>query len=330
MREDLEGETGPTTPDRIADAVESTDTDELLRIIDGFCQAREWDELLNLRHRCAEALTRGRQLWGVDEHIRYRLALEAPGSWAGPVIDEGPTQFTLGSLAETASSTKTWAELEPHIHLETARRTVAAERAVRGEMMPEGTDLELPRHLQHWEPSYPAPVFRSDRVDAPTPDLAEPKPIETAAAEIVDDPGGTAALESLVHPWITESNGVVSAVCVDGDGPSAVAALGAPQIEVAPLDGPTALAWMAWAASTGGAHGRRPGLAAGRAAAWFVVSELSDLDWPADPDQVGAGLERLRWWRWSAGGSETGWTIQIAADDPESGLAWALGAQDAL
>lgn len=317
--------------DRILEAIEATDTDTLLRIIDGFCSNQDWGELIALRQRCAEALTRGRQLWGVDEHIRYRLALEAPGSWAGPVIDEGSTHFTLGSLPETAASTKTWTELEPHLRVDTGRRQVAAERAVRGEEV-EDLGGELPPHLEGWEPKYPTPVFRSDRVDTPTPDLPDPEPVDSAdPAEIVDDPAGTTALESLVHPWVTESNGVVSTLCVEGDGLAAVSAMGVPHIEATPLDPETALAWMAWSASTGGAHGKRPGLAAGRASAWFVVSELSDLDWPPhDPDLVGEGLHRLRWWRWSDGAPDTGWSLQLAIADPETGLGWAITALDAV
>jgi hypothetical protein len=42
---------------------------------------------------------------------------------------------------------------------------------------------------------------------------------------------------------------------------------------------------MAWAAASGGAHGPRPGAAAGRFAAWWAAATLTDLhaDWPPDP-----------------------------------------------
>ncbi|MCZ6661814.1 MAG: hypothetical protein O6951_02650, partial [Actinobacteria bacterium] len=63
---------------RAIDAIEASDTDDLLRVIDGYCAALEWELLLELKTRCREALSRGKQLWGVEEHIRYRLALEAP------------------------------------------------------------------------------------------------------------------------------------------------------------------------------------------------------------------------------------------------------------
>ena len=71
--------------------------DELLRIVDGYCEIAGWNELVDFRMRCQEAVTRGKQLWGVDEHIRYRLALEAPGSFAGPVLTEGAARFAAGT-----------------------------------------------------------------------------------------------------------------------------------------------------------------------------------------------------------------------------------------
>jgi hypothetical protein len=99
----------------IAAAVERGDPDELLRVIDGLCEARDWDGLVDLKDRCLHAVERGKQLWGVAEHVDYRLALEAPGPWAGAVIVEGAGRFTLGPLPEVAASTHTWAELDPHI-----------------------------------------------------------------------------------------------------------------------------------------------------------------------------------------------------------------------
>ncbi len=55
---------------RAIDAIESTDTDDLIRVIDGYCQTSSWDELVELRARCHEAVSRGKQVWGVDVLIR--------------------------------------------------------------------------------------------------------------------------------------------------------------------------------------------------------------------------------------------------------------------
>ena len=41
------------------EAIEASDTDELLRVVDGLCEARDWHGLMELKDRCHEAVTRG-------------------------------------------------------------------------------------------------------------------------------------------------------------------------------------------------------------------------------------------------------------------------------
>ena len=48
--------------DRARKAIEASDTDELV-IVDGYAESRE-GHLVELRRRCDEAVTRGKQLWG--------------------------------------------------------------------------------------------------------------------------------------------------------------------------------------------------------------------------------------------------------------------------
>ncbi|MBW3667457.1 MAG: hypothetical protein KY394_07675, partial [Actinobacteria bacterium] len=201
---------------RAVDAIEASDTDDLIRVIDGLCRNREWDRLVELRARCREAVTRGKQLWGVEEHIRYRLALEAPGQWAGPAVTEGPARFAPGPLAEVAASTKSWVDLEPHLTAGPERATVAAERVLRGESGI-GPIPDLPDNLQEWEPSYPLAVYKSDRVEAPSPKVpsATPEPLP-AAVERVDDFESEAALFDLVKAWVEESNGKCDTAVVKG------------------------------------------------------------------------------------------------------------------
>ena len=98
--------------DPIADAVGGGDLDELVRLVDGLCRSREWSEVVRLRDRCRHALERGLQLWPVAEYAEYRLALEAPGSFAGPVVREGAGRIALGPLWEVAGSTHPC--LSPH------------------------------------------------------------------------------------------------------------------------------------------------------------------------------------------------------------------------
>jgi hypothetical protein len=313
---------------RAIEAIESSDTDELLRVIDGYCAAKSWDELVELRHRCAEAVGRGKQVWGVEEHIRYRLALEAPASIAGPVVSEGQSRFALGPLPEVAASTKTWAELGPYLELGPERDTVAAERVVRGEMVDVAIP-GLPASLMDWEPAYPLATYKSDKVEAPSPPPPLTAPVELVAGHrLIDDPHSAGALGDLVEPWTDQSNGRSQIVAVEGDHIAAISALGPPSARVADLTAKKGLAWMAWAASSGGAHGRRRGAAAGRYLTWWVVASLADLDWPADPAALASAVDGMTWHWFDDGSPDTGWVLRIAIATPSLGLAWAISAID--
>lgn len=314
--------------DRIVEAIEFQDTDLLLGAVNRFCTAGDWKTLVELRARCQEALTRGRQLWGVDEHIRYRLALEAPGSWAGPAVAEGPARFTLGPLAEVAASTKTWAELSPHLELGPIRMTVAAERSVRGDGG-SGEVPDLPDRLQSWEPTYSLATYHADKVETPAPPL--PTLTETdlpRSSTQIDDFDSEAALADLVSSWTTESNGRCDVSVVEGDARSAIHSLGLRRARIGRLNPDQAIAWMAWVGASGGAHGRRRGAAAGRYAAWWVVATLADLSWPPDPDEVGNAAASMKWQWFDDGAPPTGWSFRLAVEDLDSGLAWAIAALD--
>jgi hypothetical protein len=310
------------------EAIEASDVDLLLRVVDGLCKSRSWPDLEELRHRCREAVGRGKQVWGVEEHIRYRLALEAPAEHAGPVVSEGQARFALGPLAEVAASTKTWAEMEPHLDAGPERMTFAAERAVRAEEVDLAT-LELPGALESWEPVYPVATYHKDRVEAlspPVPALGEAR--LPGGFDLIDDLDSESALGELVLPWTDQSNGRCQTSAVGGDRVAAIAALGAGQATIGDLTPDQAVAWMAWAGASGGAHGRRRGAAAGRHLAWWVTTVLADLDWPADPEAVGTAVGRLRWAWFDDGSPGTGWAIRLAIEDPEEGVAWAVSAND--
>ena len=87
---------------------------------------------------------------------------------------------------------------------------------------------------------------------------------------------------------------------------------------------------MAWAAASGGAHGRRRGAAAGRFGAWWAVAALGGLasGWPVSADDIGEVLMALRWFVWDAGEPEVGWVLRLAAEDADEALAWAVAAVD--
>jgi hypothetical protein len=314
---------------RAVEAIEASDTDELIRVIDGLCENTEWDTLVELKQRCREAVGRGKQLWGVEEHIRYRLALEAPGRWAGAALNEGVARFSLGPLPEVAASTKTWGELAAHLDTGPWRSVTAAERIVRGD---DGTDSipDLPAHLEDWEPDYPVATYKADKVQTPSP--ASP---EVADAQLpdqsltIDDPHSEGALFDLVQPWVNESNGRYEVATVEGDAAAAIRALGLTRARIGEMTPELAIQWMAWAGASGGAHGRRRGAAAGRYGVWWAIATMCDLEWPADPKAMARAVNRLRFYWFDDGSPGTGWELRMAMEDPESGLAWAISAVDA-
>ena len=312
---------------RALEAIEYSDTDELIRVIDGLCEGSEWDALVELKARCREAVGRGKQLWGVEEHIRYRLALEASGSYASAALNEGVARFSLGPLPEVAASTKSWTDMEQHLDDGPWRQVFAAERAIRGDQ--DAPDIgDLPA-LQDWEPDYLLATYKPDKVEAPSPDPVAVNPVDLPDDyKLIEDPHSEGALTDLVQPWATESNGRYQITCVEGPGLSAIRALGLSKARVGELTAGEALAWMAWAGASGGAHGRRRGVAAGRYGAWWVIATLCDLDWPPDPDELGEAAKRLRFMWFDDGSPGTGWELRMAIEDSQSGLAWAVSAVD--
>jgi hypothetical protein len=317
--------------------VELGDLDELVRHVDRLADAGDWDGLVDLRDRCRRALERGRQLWPAASLAEYRLALDAPGRWAASVLLPGAGRFALGPLSEVAASTHTWDELAPHVPPTPEASLAGHERVVRGEDLSddERVDtrvLELPLVLQPWEPNYPVAEYAADKVDfGHPPPVDNWEPFKASPAPTVADDEARRALLDLTLAWTTESNGRAEAIAVDGDAAAAIAGLGARTGRLAEVDAAHTLAAMAWAAASGGAHGRRRGMAAGRFGAWWAVAALTGRldDWPVPPDDLGGAASQLRWYRWDAGEPETGWALRIAVEDPDRGRAWALSAVDA-
>jgi hypothetical protein len=320
--------------------VERGDLDELTREVDRRCDGQDWDGLVELASRCRAAVQRGKQLWPVASHIEYRLALEAPGRWAAACLQAGAGRFALGPLPEVAASRHRWSELAPHVPSTPAAAMAAQERVVRGEDLSADARaadlppvLDLPLVLLPWEPNYAVASYEADRIEAPYPTVQPGQAVPAGrieAGEQLADPLTVAALADLTSVWTSASDGRSSAVAVDGGAAAAVRALGAPVPSLRPVSGSDALAVMAWAAASGGAHGRRRGAAAGRFAAWWALAALGGLvdDWPVPPVELGAVANELRWYLWDAGEPETGWVLRLAVEDPEAGLAWAVAAVD--
>ncbi len=319
----------------IFEAVARGDLDDLVRRVDGLCAAREWDGVVLLRDRCRHALEeRGLQLWPAAEYAEYRLALEAPASYAGPVVVEGAGRFALGPLWEVAASTRSWAELAPHIPDGPARTMAAHERVLRGEdLCGDGSVdhhvLEIPARLEQWEPRYPVAAYRSDSADFPAPALPamEPLRIGDPGDEIADDET-VDALADLATVWSEQSNGARAAIAVDGGISDAIAALGHADVLGSPVAASDAMAWMAWAGASGGAYGRRRGGPAGRFGAWWAAAALAGIEWPADPEALAVAIDRVEWVLWQPRLEQAGWRLHIAAASAEEGIAWAVAATD--
>ncbi len=282
-------------------------------------------------------MERGFQLWPAASYAEYRLALDAPGEWAGAVLVEGAGRFALGPLPEVAASTHTWDELAPHVPGGPPAALAAHERVVRGEELwgrfGDVADVfELPLALQDWEPRYALAEYQADEAHFPTPPRPTGLPtLLGPPAERVDNPVVTSALVDLARTWAVESDGRVEAVAVEGGAHGAIAALGLRSARTVEIDADEALAHLAWTAASGGAHGRRRGAATGRARAWWALACLADLDldWPVHPDDLGEAAAELTWLWWDAAEPETGWSLRLAVADEAHGLAWALAAVDA-
>jgi hypothetical protein len=319
----------------VLELIEAGDLNGLLRAVDGMVSNRAWNEMLELADRCDDAIDRGKQLWPIIAHIDYRIALEGPADYAADVLESELSRFVLGPLTEVAASTHSWEELAPHLKSPQAAAYVAQERVLRGEVLTgdlraQPDVLELPLELVSWEPTYALATYRPDHVEVGEPwePRASMDDVTPAPGNEIADEELVATLLDLVTPWTTESNGAARAVVVEGDAASAASALAFSRLRVGPLERSEAMQRMAWAAASGGAHGRRRGAAFGRFAAWYTTALLSGYEWPVGPGDVADSP--LAWYRWDEGEPEEGWVIRIAVEDREDGWAAALAATDLL
>jgi hypothetical protein len=319
--------------------VDQGDVPALMLAVDGLCASREWDELVTLARRCRDAIEMGRQLWAVAMHIDYRLALEGPPVHAAGVLSPGAGRFALGPLTEVAAGAHGWEVLLPHLRDPASTAAVAQERVLRGEdLSADAVALAAPRdgvplRLEPWEPVYAVPTYRDRSAAFPGPAVAArplpaPQPLRGRTQQAAED-AGVSALRDVAEPWASQSSGRVRAVSVAGDAEAAVATLTG-QAGLLPITPAEALALLQWAGASGGARGRRRCGAAGRFSAWWAAAAVAGLGWPPDPDELGGALDELRWWRWTPPGSESGWVLRLAVEDPVDGLAWAVDATDHL
>ena len=323
--------------DRIGELIEAADLNGLLRVIDDLCATRDWDGLIDLADRCEDAVDRGKQLWPIAAHVDYRLALEAPGDTAATVLESDLARFAPAPLTEVAGSSHTWKDIAPYLEVPRTAAYVAQERVIRGEDLTaderaHADVLSLPLVLQEWEPTYARASFKGSvmEISEPWEPLVPTRDLEVRPGEELDEPQLSSSLLDLVAPWTNESNGAARAVVVEGDAVAAASSLSGDILRMTELNDEEALQRIAWAASSGGAHGRRRGAAFGRFLTWYTIAALGDLEWPASAQALYGALRDLDFYLWDEGEPEEGWILRIAVADRANGWAAALAATDIL
>lgn len=328
--------------EHLQDLVETEDHAGLLRAIDAMAARRDWDALVVLADKCRAATERGRQLWAVASNIDYRLALEAPALFLEPVLARPVSRFTFGPLTEVAAFAHSWEELAERVPNSQVAAAIAQERILRGEDLTGDSRVashiyELPAVRAAGEATIEAlmPIYRSDGVHVPDP--VPPDNVKTAtpgaACPVHEAPESVERFGNIWRDhfdvWTTQSGGTVWFAAGVTDDPLSVAAKLATELRYASIEAGDALVRMAWAGSTGAAHGRRPGFAAGRFQAWWTAASLSGAAWPPspDPDRFVTILEELDWYWWEPVPAIAGWSFGLVVALPD-GVATAVLATD--
>mgnify|MGYP000125515288 CR=1 FL=1 len=316
--------------------LELGDLDGLIRLIDQCCVDESWVLLESIAIRSRQANERGHQLWPAGDHAEHRLALESPGEFAARAVSRDAQIFGLAPLTEVAASSHTWGELDPYLTASPARAVIAHERVFRGENLSdielEEDPLSLPLALAEWEHSIKGSEIKKYEIVDIAPSLEGLTPLSLPSSREIMHDSATKALRNLVHIWTEQSNGSSTAVRVDGDAKVAIASLGIEEVKGRQVSTSEMWTYMTWAASSGGAFGRRPGCAKGRFEVWWCATALAGLDqedtWPPDVSDLEEALNEMNWWIWDDEPLSKGWRLKIAIEDPIEGLSWALNAQD--
>ncbi len=314
--------------------IRRADLDELVRHVDATCSARDWDHLVDIRDAARSAVSTGRQLWPIATLANYRLALWAPAEQAVRALDDTARTFMPGPVSEIIAVYHRWEDLDEHLADGHDRSLVAHERAIRGDIISEHETsvLELPFELQSWEPHYELASYNDDGVDFPAPDLPAPNEhISVEISESIDDADTVTAFRRLVEAWTSQSNGSALIAVAEGGLEQALGALNISHPRIARITAQEALAQLAWAGASGGAHGKRKGVATGRSDAWWFLATFTGLaeDWPCDAEELGEVLESLDYFVFTHDEAPmAGWNIALVIVDPDEGLAVALHATD--
>ena len=313
--------------------VHRADLDALVRHVDETCASREWDHLVVIRDRARAAVDTGRQLWPIATLANYRMALWAPAEVAVRALEDTARTFMPGPVSEIIAVHHDWRQLSPFLAPGHDRSLVAYERALRGDAIDHGEPalLDVPVALQPWEPGYAPAAYTDDGVDAPAPALPPARvPAAHGDGEAIEDPETVTAFRLLAEPWTAQSDGVARCTVSEGTIEDALHAHGLDAVRTVTIDAGPALGQLAWAGASGGAHGKRRGLATGRSNAWWLLASFTgmDEDWPCDPAEFGEVVSGLRFAAWETDGPADGWLLRLAIEDPDDGVSCVLFAQD--
>ncbi len=314
--------------------VHRADLDGLVRHVDDACSAREWDHLLTIRNAARRAVDSGRQLWPIATLANQRLALWAPSPLAARAFDDTARTFMPGPVSEIVAVHHSWDDLTPHLSDGHDRALVAYERALRGDDI-DGDEpelLDVPFALQSWEPRYEVASYTDDGVDFPAPSIeTDWDAVACERTATIDDDPTIDTFRRMMEPWTAQSNGTARCIVVEGDETDALGTLGFDNAFVSPVTPQEGLALLAWAAASGGAHGKRRGAATGRSEAWWLMAVFAGLDdeWPCEPSEFGDVVESCEWFVFRNDEAPTvGWGLHLVVVDPEEGLAVAFDATD--
>ena len=305
----------PLAPGRDADRDEldrlvgRNDPDELVRFVDRLTDGGDWDGLV-----ATAAAPAGRRRPPGASCGRWRRWPSTawpcghPASGRPRVLTDDAGWFALGPLSEVAASTHPWAELAPWLEPgpdRRLRRPGAGRCAARTCATPTPTPPTCSscrscssrgRARTRW-PTTATTGPRSIRRRRPLAAGRRALPGADAAADRRRRRrrGPGRAGRPLGPPLRRPGRGRAAsrATTAPPSPPSACPGPGWPRSTSG-----QALAWMAWGAASGGAHGRRRGGAAGRFGAWWAATALAGLEWPPEPGALGAVAGELRWFWW--------------------------------
>jgi hypothetical protein len=313
------------------DLINRADLDGLVRLIDDYCETRSWNDLLDLRDACKAAVANGRQVWPASTLAEYRLALLAPAEIAVQVVDEEAGRFTMGPLTEVIAQNHQWSELSEFLQPSPTSTYIAFECSIRGqqvnsELFPA---LESPCSLLPVESNYALAEYHDNEAKFPTPAIPEMGSaidVPASSARVVLDSDVSTAIHQLVDAWTTQSNGELRISCVEGSVLDALASLEVQEARLSLLTSGEALAWLAWAGASGGAHGRRRGNALGRDAAWWTVAALTGKtsNWPLSDEESITAVNSLQWFWWDANETTTGWNVRLCIHHGGRNRSWAF------